>query len=332
MALEHAGHLADGLADLVDHRVPRAPAGRIARSCALADLERVRGAEKIDEAAGLHAQGARVAGGVALQVAQQLHHGHGAAARGRHRAVAADDVVAVDHLAVVVGRDGDAAADVAHDEAAVLIAAAERRGVADGRLLEVERVQVHAAVHALHAGHAREVAELVGVGRVDHEGGLAAGRLRKLVGELRAELRGVLDAVGAVVGVAQHDLVHRVGAARRGEQAAAAPDEGVDAREVDAVGVEHLADGVAAVGHLLGDAAELRELVGGVRDVLGEDLGLPVEQAHLGGGGAGVDHEHAIVLLGHASPPAPGRARSSSRRCPRSRRRGRSGCSRTRSS
>lgn len=52
----------------------------------------------------------------------------------------------------------------------------------DRRLLEVERVQVHVAVDPTYAGHAGLVAELVGVGWVDHEGALAV-LLGKAVGE-----------------------------------------------------------------------------------------------------------------------------------------------------
>ena len=159
-------------------------------------------------------------------------------------------------------------------------------------------MQVRVAVDALDAGHAGVVAELVGIGRVDDEGGLADLDGER-VGELAAELRGVLDAVGAAVGMVEQDVVHLVGAAHHGEQAAAASDERVDGVERDAVLLEGLEDEVAAVGHLVGDALELGELGRLVGDVLGEHLGLTVEHADLGGGGAGVDDQDAVGLLCH---------------------------------
>ena len=159
-------------------------------------------------------------------------------------------------------------------------------------------MQVRVAVDALDAGHAGVVAELVGIGRVDDEGGLADLDGER-VGELAAELRGVLDAVGAAVGMVEQDVVHLVGTAHHGEQAAAASNERVDGVERDAVLLEDLEDQVAAVGHLVGDALELGELGRLVGDVLGEHLGLTIEHAYLGGGRARVDYHDAIGLVCH---------------------------------
>lgn len=103
----------------------------------------------------------------------------------------------------------------------------------DRRLLEVERVQVHVAVDPTYAGHAGLVAELVGVGWVDHEGALAV-LLGKAVDEEAPQLRGVLDPVGAAERVVEHDVIDLVGTALEWHEATAASDEGVDGREIDA--------------------------------------------------------------------------------------------------
>ena len=251
VAAQGRGHGADLLADLIDHGVPGATGRLVAGLGALAHLEGVGGAQQVDEAAGLHAEATRLGNAVAgLKVVQDLGHGQGARTRGGHRALAAHDVGAVDHLAVVVGADGDAAADVADHKAAVLVGAAHRGRVADGRLLEVERVKVHVAVHAAHAGHARLVAQLVGVGRVHHKGRAAAPR-RKGVRDLRPQLGRVLHAVGAALGVVEKDVIHLVGASRERQQAAAAPHEGVHAGKVHAVLRERGLDEAQAVRQLV---------------------------------------------------------------------------------
>lgn len=108
-------------------------------------------------------------------------------------------------------------------------------------------MQVHVAVDAAHAGHARLVAQLVGVGRVHHEGAASAPP-GKGVGDLRAQLGRVLHAVGTARGVVEKDVVHLVGASRKRQQAAAAPDEGVDAGEVHVVLPECCLDEAQAVG------------------------------------------------------------------------------------
>ena len=111
-------------------------------------------------------------------------------------------------------------------------------------------MKVHVAVHAAHAGHARLVAQLVGVGRVHHKGRATAPR-RKGVRDLRPQLGRVLHAVGAALGVVEKDVVHLVGASRERQQAAAAPHEGVHAGKVHAVLRERGLDEAQAVRQLV---------------------------------------------------------------------------------
>ena len=191
----------------------------------------------VDKAAGAGgeiAQGLDVGVGF-LHVVEQAVDRDVAAAGGGHGAVAAHNVVAVHHLALAVGGDGDAAADVADDEIAVLIALAQRlAGMADGGLLQVQRVQMGGAVDALDAGHAGQILELVGVGRV-HDHGLRPEAAGKLVGQLGPQRRRVHHAVCAGAGVLEHHVVDLVDAALDVHKAAAAPDEHVHALQGDVV-------------------------------------------------------------------------------------------------
>lgn len=102
-----------------------------------------------------------------------LDRGNRSAARRRHGALAADDIVAVHHLALKMSRDRDAAANMANDEVALIIGATELCRMANGGLFEIKGVQVHVSIHALNARHACEVAQLVGIGRIHHKRGLA---------------------------------------------------------------------------------------------------------------------------------------------------------------
>ena len=172
VAAQSRRHGAYLLADLINHGIPGAAARLIPRLGATAHLERVGRAKKVDEAAGLHAHPAHVGSRVAgVKVVEDLCDGQGAAAGGRHRALAAHDIGAVDHAPAVMGAHADSAADVADHEAALLVGAPGRGGVANGGLLEVEGVQVHVAIHPADAGHPGLVAKLVGVGRVHDERG-----------------------------------------------------------------------------------------------------------------------------------------------------------------
>ena len=249
-----------------------------------------------------------------VEVVEDLCDGQGAAAGGRPRALAAHDIGAVDHAPAVMGAHADSAADVADHEAALLVGAPGGGGVANGGLLEVEGVQVHVAIHPADAGHPGLVAKLIGIGRVHDERG-PPDAPRKGAGYLGAELSRVLDAVGPTCGVVKKHVVDLVGAAGKRQEPAAAADEGVDRRELHAVFGKSLLDEPHAVRELVRHTRELRELGGLMGDVHGEDGPLAVKEADLGGGRAGVDHEHAPAARAargrHACPsPASACART----------------------
>ena len=94
-------------------------------------------------------------------------------ARRRHGTFAANDVVAVDHLALKVGRNRNATADMTNNKVALVICATELCRVTNGSLFEIKGVQVHVSIHALNACHTCEVAQLVGIGRIHHKRGLS---------------------------------------------------------------------------------------------------------------------------------------------------------------
>ena len=162
-----------------------------------------------------------------LEVVENACDGHCAAACGSHGTLALNDVITVDHLALLVGADGDAATDVAHDKVALVVALAHGMCVTYRGFLEVERMQVRIAVHALYAGHASEVAELVRVGWVDHECRLAS-LLCELIGELAAQLCGMLDAVGSTIGMVEHHVVDGIGATLERHQTTATAHKCID--------------------------------------------------------------------------------------------------------
>ena len=108
-------------------------------------------------------------------------------------------------------------------------------------------MEVDIPVNALDAGDSGAEGQLVGIGRIHHKAGLAV-LPGKAVRQLGAQLGRVLHAVGTARGVVEKDVVHLVGASRKRQQAAAAPDEGVDAGEVHAVLPECGLDEAQAVG------------------------------------------------------------------------------------
>ena len=169
LALQHGGHAADRLADLVDHRLPDARRPRIAPLHHSVHRVRIGRAKVARQAARLAAQALELLLRAAAQRADHICHRHGAHARRRERPLAAARVVAVDHAAMRVRRHGNAAVDMADDQVAFLIALAQAARVPPGRLLEVERMADRRAVYAAHASHARQIAELVDNRRVHHQ-------------------------------------------------------------------------------------------------------------------------------------------------------------------
>ena len=132
-----------------------------------------------------------------------------------------------------------------HHEVAVLIGDAQLGGAADGAFLLIQAVHVALAVHAGKAGDARYVGELIGVGLVHGVGGLAGNLLRERPEQRCAQDGGVVDA--RVHDVVAYRLVDGEDAALGGAHGAAVAGKGVDVRKADALLIERIEDGLAAV-------------------------------------------------------------------------------------
>lgn len=241
---------------------------------------------------------AQIGGGVLLHVVQHGEDGQGPDARRSERPFAVRPHRGVDDAAVVVRADGDAAVDVGDDEIAVLVAAAELRGVRLGNGLLVQHVRMGETVDAPEAGEARELSVLVGVLGVHHEGG-AAEFPPELVREHCTEARGVdraADVRGKVRGEAPVD---RDDAAELRVAAVAAPAVGIDQGRVDAFLLQRVEDDRAAKRDLVGDVRELQQDGRVVEQVLLEKGRLVLEQTHLGRRRPGVDRQnlHSTHLL-----------------------------------
>ena len=168
LAAQHCRHLANLLADLIDHRAPdEGGLGVTGLHLGVDDIG-IRRAEEADEPSGARTHEAHVLRGMAgVDVVEQRQHGNAPYARRGEGALAIGPHVAIDHAAAAVGADGDAAVDVRDDEVAVLIAAAQLLGVEGGDGLLVEDVRVRDAIDAAYAGEARLVLVFIDVGRVE---------------------------------------------------------------------------------------------------------------------------------------------------------------------
>ena len=187
-----------------------------------------------------------------------------------------------------------------HEVAFLVLPAQHVLAVADGGLLQVQGVQVHDAVHALDAGHAGHVLGLVHVRGIDDHGpGAIAGG--ELVGQLGAQRRRMDDAVGAGAGVLQEQIGHLIGTALHGQQAAAPAHEHIHVLQGDPRLAQQSQYGVPAIGQLIGDGPELRQLRRIVGDVFGKQALFTLEQGDLGGGGAGIDRQNFVFAHGGTS-------------------------------
>ena len=250
--------------------------------------------------------GAQVGHQAAL-VLHQLHHAlvvvpaaealldhveHGQAAgplRGEGTLLVVDEVL---NLPVVVQVDGDAAAQVGHDDGDVLVVPAVLPGVAQGRGAGVQVV-----AHAL-AAHGGQAGELVNGQQLVHRDPIVdIGGDAKLeadgTGDHRAHVGGVL-VLGLVLELPHHVVVDLVGPRLDGGQQAAPGDDGGEGVQRDAVPLQAVQHQLAAEFILVGHAVEGGELLGGVGDGLHEQGLLPVKDGQLGGRRAGVENQKSL--------------------------------------
>ena len=177
-------------------------------------------------------------------------------------------------------------------------------------------------INTLDAGDPGQIAQFIGVRGIYHIRRSAI-LYAELVGELAAQIGGVLNAVGAPVRMVQKDRADAVDAAFHGHQAAAPSHTGVHVRKIDVVLFEQFHDGVAAVLELIGERLIGLEDFGVVLHCFGEEAFIPLEKPDLCAGGAGVDGKDLIFFLFFHLTSPPVHERSSSQRCPRSRKQAR---------
>ena len=149
-----------------------------------------------------------------------------------------------------MGGDRDAAADVADDEVAVLVAASHALRMADCRLFQVQGMEMDVAIYTLDAGHAGIIAELVGVRWIHDEGRLVAREAGEFMGELASELGWMLHAVGSCRCIVEHLRVDGVDATLAGHEATATTNKGIDIRKLQVVVIEDIENHVAAIRQL----------------------------------------------------------------------------------
>jgi hypothetical protein len=122
-------------------------------------------------------------------------------------------VVGVHLLAVDVGGDRDAGAEVRDDETALGVRLLQLQGGALGHGPAAQRMGQRRPLDSLEPGHPRDVAKLVGGFRVDEIGGYAQ-FLGQLVPDERAEqgrMQGLVLAVADVGGDPWADAVNAAG-------------------------------------------------------------------------------------------------------------------------
>ena len=163
---------------------------------------------------------------------QKLRYGNGTAACRRHGAFTADDVESVDHFSVIMGRNGNAAADMTDNIPAILILPALGDTVANGGFLQIEGVQVYMTVNVLDPGETGAEGQLVRIGRIYHKAGFPVW-LRQRIGNEGTQLSRMLHAIRAPAGVIQQQSVHGVGSAFYAEQPSAPADKGICGTEID---------------------------------------------------------------------------------------------------
>ena len=175
----------------------------------------------------------------------------------RDRTLAVERVVHVNHLALMVSRDTDAAAEVSHYEVHLLILATYAARIAARSSLGVERVEYRLALHERQTRVAGACHELVYHHRVGHVSRTVA-HLRYIVGDERTEIAHVL--VLGVDEVLLHLLVDGVDTTVQRLQQTAATYHGVELQRYSSL-LEQLQHEVLAILILLVNGSEMVQLL-----------------------------------------------------------------------
>ena len=239
-------------------------------------------------------------------------HPHERAGRKRSRpfrgegALAVERVVHVDRPAVFVGSDGNAAAHVGDDEAAVRKGLSEIGRRAPGHRLLVQRVPDRAALDLRQPRDARFGDHFVDDDRIDDERTLAGGLHRNPERERRAEVAR-MRAVTAGADVPEHRFVHLVGSSGDRTQQASAPDDAVEFLRLCPVGRHGLHDLLETEFLLLRDSLEAADDVDIVPLGVGPDFLSVLEERNLRARRPGVDRKnlHSMRLQSVTHPALP---------------------------
>ena len=182
---------------------------------------------------------------------------------GREGAFAVERVVGVDGAAVLVGRDGNAAAEMADDEVEVFISLPYllREAVGDGPL--VQGVPDADARHDGRTADTGQRRQLVHHARVGDEAAAVGYLACYLIGDETPQVAGVL--VDGVLHVVEHAAVDFIHAAGHGLGEPAAADDGVEI-EVDVHAFKLVEHQLLAETVLAGDGFKLCQLFCGVGD------------------------------------------------------------------
>ena len=166
-------------------------------------------------------------------------------------------------------------------------------GAADGHGPAVQGVAQHPALQHGHAGDAGDGRHLVHRHRIVH-----IGRDALLFSDVQGDHGTQIGGMGRLLHAVQivaHLLVHHERTGWAGRDLAAPGAHGAQALGGDALLLQHLLHQRAAEVHLIHDLGEGGKLLGAVAQRLLKDALLAVKDAHLGGGGAGIDDKDAIV-------------------------------------
>ena len=216
-----------------------------------------------------------------------------------HRAIALKGVADLDHTAVVMRTDGDAAAHVDDDEVQVLVLLAVLLRIAACLCLLVQRMEDAGSLDELRSGIPCHICHLIGADGINDKG-RNTDRVCDLTGQDAAKVRGVLSAV-ADREVVDEVIVHGIGAARDRTDQAAAADDDIKALHIDVLALKERENDVLSEILLGDDGIKLSDLLRGVAEGLVHDKGLILEDTDLRGGGSGVDNQtsdgHVVLLL-----------------------------------
>ena len=234
-----------------------------------------------------------------VQVLQHLHNGDGAQAGGGEGTVSAGALGAVDHSAVAVGGDGNAAIHMADDEIQVLIPLAQLLCVDGRNALLIEHMGLGPAVQPRNTRGPGIVAELVHIGGVYGVHFAAVGPAQ-VIGQHHAQLCRMVAAATVRRGVLHQFFIDGHNPRLLGIGAAAPAYEDIDLLGVNAVLLQKVQQYLAAHRQLVIGGGVFQQLRGIMKDALGEHIFLVFKIAYLGGGRAGVNDQK---LVGHDFSP-----------------------------